>query len=101
MSTEERYAHWREVIEAQKTSGLNIAEYCRSQNIRSSYYYAWRNRIRKRQIVKQGFLELSPYSSNATKDTGVCIAAGNLIIEVNRGFDPITLRSVLSCIASR
>lgn len=38
MTIEERYAHWREVIEAQRASGLSIAEYCRHQNIR------WLNR---------------------------------------------------------
>ena len=69
MSTEKRYAHWWEVIEKQKTSGLSIAEYCRKQNIRSSYFYAWRCRIRKRQTVKQGFIELSP----AGTDTGIRI----------------------------
>jgi len=98
MTTEERYAHWREVIEKQKTCGLTIAAYCRKTGIRSSYFYAWRCRIRKRQMGKQGFIELAP----SVTDTGVRIVAGTgFYIEVNRGFDPSTLRSVLACLTSR
>ncbi len=83
MTTEERYAHWREVIGKQNTSGLSIAEYCRNENIRSSYYYAWRSRIRKRQRVKHGFIELSP----AGTDTGIRIvtSTGFHIEGTNRG----------------
>jgi len=33
MTIEERHAHWREVLETQKTSGLSIADYCRSRDI--------------------------------------------------------------------
>jgi hypothetical protein len=100
MTTEERYAHWQEVFETQKTSGLSIAEYCRKQNIRSSYYYAWRCRIRKRQMVNHGFIELSPSGSVSAGGIRILTATG-FHIEVNRGFDPSTLRSVLACLASR
>ena len=99
MTIEERYAHWREVIEEQKSSGLSIADYCRSRNIRSSYFYSWRRRIQKRQMSGSGFLELR--SSVSGPDTGIRIGFGNLCIEVQRNFDPITLRSVLACIESR
>ena len=99
MTIEERYAHWRELIETQKTSGLSISEYCRNQHIRSNVFYAWRRRISKRQMEKQGFIELrSPVSGT---DTGIRIVSGNLCIEVQRNFDPITFRSVLACIESR
>ncbi|KAF0154362.1 MAG: hypothetical protein FD159_2603 [Syntrophaceae bacterium] len=36
MTIEERYTHWREVIEEQKSSGTTIAEYCRSRDIRTN-----------------------------------------------------------------
>ena len=103
MTTEERYAHWREVVEKQKTSGLSIAEYCRNQQIRSNVFYAWRRRIQKRQVVKPGFIELrSSASSVSGTDTGIrIVTATGFHIEVNRGFDPLTLRSVLACLTSR
>jgi len=99
MTIEERHAHWREVIETQKTSGLSIADYCRNQHIRSNVFYAWRRRIQKRQMDKQGFIELR--SSVSGMDTGIRIVSGNLCIEVQRNFDPITFRSVLTCLTSR
>ena len=99
MTIEERYAHWREVIETQKTSGLSIADYCRNQHIRSNVFCAWRRRIQKRQMDKQGFIELR--SSVLGMDTGIRIVSGNLCIEVQRNFDPVTFRSVLACLTSR
>jgi len=99
MTIEERRAHWQNVIEIQKTSGLSIADYCRSRDIRTNVFYAWRRRIQKRQIDKQGFIELR--SSVSGTDTGIRLVSGNLFIEVQRGFDPITFRSVLSCLTSR
>jgi len=99
MTIEERYAHWWEVIETQKTSGLSIADYCRSRDIRTNVFYAWRRRIQKRQMDKQGFIELRSLVSGT--DTGIRIVSGNLSIEVQRNFDPITFRSVLTCIESR
>jgi len=99
MTIEERRAHWQNVIEVQKTSGLSIAEYCRNQHIRSNVFYAWRRRIQKRQMEKQGFIELR--SSVSGTDTGIRIVAGSLCIEVQRNFDPSTLRSVVACLTSR
>ena len=98
MTTEERYAHWREVIGKQNTSGLSIAEYCRNQQIRSNDFYSWRRRIKKRQAVRQGFLELSP-SVISSSDAGIRIVFGNLCIEVQRHFDPATLRTVVACLS--
>ena len=97
MTIEERYAHWSNIIETQKTSGLSIAAYCRNQQIRSNDFYAWRRRISKRQITGQGFLELSP-SVVSSSDTGIRIVFGNLCIEVQRHFDPATLRTVVACL---
>jgi hypothetical protein len=34
-------------------------------------------------------------------DTGIRIVSGNLCIEVQRNFDPTTLRSVVACLTSR
>lgn len=99
MTIEERYAHWRDMIETQKTSGISIADYCRSRDIRTNVFYAWRRRIQKRQMDKQGFIELR--SSVSGTDTGIRIVAGSLCIEVQRNFDPITFRSVLACLTSR
>ena len=99
MRIEERYAQWSGIIDAQKTSGMTIAEYCRNQHIRSNVFYAWRRRVEKRSMDKQGFIELRSSFSNAA--TGIRIVAGHFIIEVHRGFDPVTLRALLACIESR
>ena len=99
MTIEERHAHWREVLETQKTSGLSIADYCRSRDIRTNVFYAWRRRIQKRQMPGSGFVELQSLVSD--NDTGIRIVSGNLCIEVQRNFDPTTLRSVVACLTFR
>lgn len=104
MTIEERYAHWQEVIEAQKTSGLSIADYCRNRDIRTNIFYAWRRRISKQQMNQQGFIELRPSASPtaSAKATGIrIVTAPGYYIEVNRGFDPSLLRAVLACVVSR
>ena len=99
MTIEERYAHWREVIETQKTSGMNVADYCRKRDMRTNVFYAWRRRIKKRQMPGSGFVELQSLVSD--NDTGIRIVSGNLCIEVQRNFDPTTLRSVVACLTFR
>lgn len=95
MTIEERYNHWCDVIDKQKTSGQSIAEYCRCKQIRSSQFYAWRNRISGREDNSGSFLELKP----ADTDTGIRLRFGSkAYIEVSRGFDSGTLRAVLSAI---
>jgi len=98
MTIEERYAHWSDIIEKQNTSGLSIAEYCRERQIRSNVFYAWRRRIQKRQVAQQGFIELRSAAAVAGGDAGIRIVSGNLCIEVQRNFDPATLRSVVACL---
>ena len=95
MTKEERRAHWRTIIEDQTTRGLNIADFCRDRQIRLRQFHAWRRRFRGQPLRAGGFLELLPEGVTGT-ESGIRIHPGrNLIIEVDRGFDPLTLRSVI------
>jgi hypothetical protein len=95
MTTEDRHAHWRTIIENQATSGMNIAAYCRESHIHSSLFYIWRRKLRSQQPCAGGFLELIPRRPDDA-GTGICIRLGaKLSIEVERGFDPFTLRAVV------
>jgi hypothetical protein len=99
MRTEERLIHWQTVIDNQAASGKNIADYCRESNIRTSGFYTWRRKLREQQSVAQGFIELK---ANRRSDTtsGIRIRLGaKLAIEVERGFDPFTLRAVVEALS--
>jgi transposase-like protein len=95
MTRAERRTHWRTLIENQATSGISIAAFCRGNHISRDLFYAWRRRFREQQPCTGGFLEL--ISGRATEAaSGIRIHPGaKLIIEVERGFDPFTLRTVV------
>ena len=95
MTRVERRDHWRATIENQATSGMSIAAYCRANQINPPYFYSWRRRLREQEPSTGGFLELIPARLTEAA-SGVRIHLGvKLAIEVERGFDPFTLRAVV------
>jgi hypothetical protein len=99
MTKEERQAHWRTIIGDQATSGMSIAAYCRDAHISPSYFYTCRRRLQEQQPCTGGFLELIP--GKLTKSaSGVRIRLDTkLSVEVERGFDPFTLRAVVETLS--
>ncbi len=103
MTKEERRVHWRALIEGQATSGMNITDFCRDRQINRHQFHSWRRRFREQQPCAGGFLELIP-GKVAGRGSGIRIHSGRkLIIEVDRGFDPFTLRAVIEtlCVLPR
>jgi hypothetical protein len=101
MTRAERRTHWRTIIESQATSGMSIAAYCRDAQIKPSYFYIWRRRLREQQPCAGGFLELIPGRLTEAATSGIRIRlGGKLAIEVERGFDPFTLRAVVETLST-
>ncbi len=95
MTSRERQAHWGAIIESQRKSGESVAAYCRDARIKRSLFYAWQRRLKGQQPCAGGFLELIP-GQLPDAASGICIRLGaKLSIEVERGFDPFTLRAVV------
>lgn len=100
MTTEERRANWRRTIDNQATSGMDIATYCRESHIATSLFYTWRRKLREQQSCATGFVELTTVRSPKA-DTGIRIRlSAKLCIEVERGFNPVTLRAVVEALCS-
>ena len=96
MSTEERASYWRSLIEEQVSSGLSISAFCRKHHKSPYQLYRWRRRFRQTDTegVSAGFLELIPRPDHPRSGVRILIGT-NLCIDVERGFDPATLRSVV------
>lgn len=47
---------WQERIEAQRSSGLSITEFCRREGVHKAGFYAWRRRLM--DASPEGFVEL-------------------------------------------
>ena len=97
---QERSAYWRSLISKQMESGLTAAAFCREHQINQDRFYHWRRRLQNEESGKGhlgAFMELVPYEK--TSSAGVHIRFGNgLTIEVDRGFDPITLRAAIQTV---
>lgn len=101
MTRTERRTQWRTIIENQTTSGVSIAAYCRNIQIKPFLFYSWRRRLREQQPCAGGFLELIPGRLNESADSGIRIHLDEkLAIEVERGFDPFTLRAVVETLSA-
>jgi len=101
MTRAERRSHWRTIIENQATSGMSIAAYCRDTQIKPSCFYTWRRRLTEQQPCTGGFLELIPEGRLTDTASGIHIHLGaKLAIEVERGFDPFTLRTVVETLGN-
>lgn len=99
MTRAERRTHWQAIIDNQTTSGVSVAAYCRDAQIKPSYFYTWRRRLREQQSFTGGFLELIPGRLTEAA-SGIRIRLGAKIsIEVARGFDPFTLRAVVETLS--
>jgi hypothetical protein len=100
MTKEERITHWRAIIKKQATSGLSAAAFCREHDINIHNFHWWRGRFKKEnsQGKGSGFLQLVPFSKTG-QHSGIRIRLREgLWIEVEQGFDPLTLRGVIEAI---
>ena len=102
MTKEERVTHWRTVIRKHATSGLSAAAFCREQDINIHKFRWWQRRFKKEnsQQKESGFLQLVPFSKS--QHSGIRIHLHNGVsIEVEQGFDPMTLRGVIETICGK
>jgi len=101
MPRESRRVYWRRLVTKQAESGLKPATFCREHQINLNLFYRWRRRFRNEQPqgVSAGFVELVPCVTEPA--SGLRIRLGETVsIEVDRGFDPVTLRAVIEAISS-
>jgi len=100
MSKNERRTQWRAVVAEQVESGLSASAFCRERRIKISLFYRWRRRLRSAEDKSRssGFLELARDTAPLT-GSGIRIHLGNgLSIELERVFDPLSLRAAIEAL---
>jgi transposase-like protein len=99
MTKRERITYWQKVVKEQVQSSLSVTDFCRDQQINPQRFYLWRQRFQS-QSTSPGtgaFLELVPSSKNG--ESGIRLRIDqSLSIELDCGFDPATLRQVISVV---
>jgi len=101
MTREERIAYWQGIINEYRDSGLSGAAFCRKHNINPGRFYHWRGYLKDSTVQKdKGFFELVPCFPQKDKRSIHIHLANGIGIEVDTGFDPVTLRSVIETVVS-
>ena len=102
MTKEEKITQWRGLIAKHLASGLSAAAFCREHSLNIHQFRWWQRRFKKEndsQDKRAGFLQLVPFSKS--QHSGIRIHLRNgVFIEVEQGFDPLTLRGVIEAICS-
>ena len=103
MTREERRSYWKHIVAEQAASGLDASAFCRKHDIKIPQFYRWRRKfleINNNEKSLTQFVQLIPDISN--QDSGIRVRfSNNLFIEIDRSFDPITLRVAVEVLCSR
>jgi hypothetical protein len=105
MSREERNSYWRGLVDEQAHSGMTAAAFCRDHHLKVEQFYRWRGRFRHPEPdndKSEGFLQLIPTSKPVSQHSGIRLHfSPGLYIELERGFDPDTLRTAIDVLQGR
>jgi transposase len=93
--TEQR---WRLRIEQWQHSGLSVAAFCARHGLTQASFYAWRRHLRQRATTPTPFLavQVVPEEDPGSGTTLELVLACGRRLRVPVGFDPVTLRRLLT-----
>lgn len=122
----EKRARWQRIVSEWEQSGLSQAAFCREQGLSIPLFYYWRRRVKELAVGSSGqqtaFVEVPCTEASAGADgtgsgrgrstgtvadsnpaaSGVRLHLGSgMLVEVERGFDAATLKTVLTVVGDR
>ena len=98
MSREERVVYWRSLVDKHAESGMSGAAFCGQERINPQRFYFWRRRF-DCDSPSNGFIRLVP-TSRATPSGIRIVLDQRISVEVDRGFDPLTLKEAIDALRS-
>ena len=102
MTKEERRHYWKTLVDEQAQSELPASVFCLKHNLKVSQFYRWRRKSQNLTPVRSsnGFIQLIPTMKGS--GSGIRIRLfDDLCIEVDRGFDPFTLRAAVETLYNK
>ena len=90
------YAKWRRLVFEEARSGKSVAEFCRKRGLHSSYFFAWKKRLRESSAAR--FLEVqvterAPIARDSRME--IRLRNGRSVV-VKQGFDAEQVRALLA-----
>ena len=86
----EQQQYWTDKVSAWRESGLSIAAWCRQHDESYWRFLYWRKRLKPQPEGR--FVALS------VRPVGLCLSCNGITLQLERGFDPDLLRSVLAVV---
>jgi hypothetical protein len=96
MTKEQRRTYWKQIVDEQIASGLSASVFCQEHDLKVSQFYGWRRKFQNLSPVKSSneFIQLIPSIKGSGSGIRIRIF-DDLFIEIDRGFDPVTLRAAV------
>jgi len=94
----EKRQFWQRHIEDCRKSGMTQKEYCLQNDLKEHRLWYWKKRLMKKDPQPVSLVQLFPTESRPMKSNGSSIRltiADRFRIDVERGFDPITLQQLI------
>ena len=95
----EKREFWKEQIQSWQESGLNQVEYCRKNNLIPHRFTYWKNRLVKSTEPPVSLVQVNMkanFNANSRHTSPLRLVFGDPYhVEIDRGFDPVTLRQLL------
>ena len=81
--SDEKHLKWKNLIEQQRQSGLSVDKWCLQNQIRSSTFQYWKDKLFSKQLQKNSFTEL-----NVKRPDAISLQAQGLYIRMGSDCDP-------------
>jgi hypothetical protein len=90
---------WREQVAEQERSGLSAKQFCKERGLKECSFYAWRKRLRKRELVRFALVERGAARQEPATDAAleVLLTSGERL-RIGVGVDSATLHTVLEAL---
>ena len=83
---------WGNRIQERQQSGKSIRQYCAEQGIKEWQDYKWQRKLSSAREPARGFVELKTKPSLRR----IVVEVGGCRVEVERGFDTLTFKEIVS-----
>ncbi len=88
--------YWKKHVEAWRASGLPQARYCRRHNLKVHRLVYWRKKFTRKTKEAVSFVQIKLADDfQPLRAAAIKVAVGSFRIEVERGFDPDTLKQLI------
>lgn len=98
---EEKRKFWMQHYHCWQESGLNQTEYCRQNNLSHHQWGYWKKRFVKTECTTTEFIPLAigqPFRGITNHSPIKLIVDEQFKIEIDRGFDPVVLKLLLTAL---